>query len=78
MSSTLMPHLFLEAAVDLRRMPCGSGRKQVVIEVATIDEDSEEELEDVETPNQARMKRWERVAQAAVKQCLRFATPVTN
>jgi 16S rRNA U1498 N3-methylase RsmE len=50
----------------------------VVIEVATIDEDSEEELEDVETPNQARMKRWERVAQAAVKQCLRFATPVTN
>lgn len=50
----------------------------MVIEVATIDEDSEEELEDVETPNQARMKRWERVAQAAVKQCLRFATAVTN
>ena len=50
----------------------------MVIEVATIDEDSEEELEDVETPHQARQKRWERVAQAAVKQCLRFATPVTS
>lgn len=49
-----------------------SGRKQVVIEVATIDEDSEEELEDVETPNQSRQKRWQRVAQAAVKQCLRW------
>ncbi|CAL8467991.1 g7529 [Coccomyxa elongata] len=50
------------------------GRKQVVIEVATIDEDSEEEVEDVETPNQTRMKRWERVAQSAVKQCLRAHT----
>ncbi|EIE20800.1 alpha/beta knot [Coccomyxa subellipsoidea C-169] len=50
------------------------GRKQVVIEVATIDEDSEEELEDVETPNQSRQKRWHRVAQAAVKQCLRQAS----
>ncbi len=44
----------------------------MVIEVATIDEDSEEELEDVETPNQSRQKRWQRVAQAAVKQCLRW------
>ncbi len=39
--------------------------------MATLDEDSEEELEDVETPDQARIKRWERVGQAAVKQCLR-------
>lgn len=43
----------------------------MAIKVATVDEDSEEELEDVETPDQARIKRWQRVGQAAVKQCLR-------
>lgn len=53
---------------------CCAGRKQVVIEVAPVDEDSEEELEDVETPDHARQKRWQRVAQAAVKQSLRCAS----
>jgi hypothetical protein len=51
-----------------------TGRKQVAIKVALTDEDSEEEVEDVETPDQARVKRWQRVAQAAVKQSLRCAS----
>jgi len=42
-----------------------------VIEVADIDEDSEQELEDIETPDVQRRSRWRRVAQAATKQCLR-------
>ncbi len=50
-----------------------AGRRQLVIEVAPLDADSEEELEDVETPEHARQKRWGRVQQAAVKQCLRCA-----
>ena len=48
-----------------------AGRKQIVIEVADIDAPSEEELEDIETPDLQRRKRWQRVAQAATKQCLR-------
>lgn len=48
-----------------------AGRKQIVIEVADIDADSEEELEDVETPDIKKKNRWRRVAQAATKQCLR-------
>ncbi len=42
-----------------------------MIEVADIDADSEEELEDIETPDVQRRNRWRRVAQAATKQCLR-------
>lgn len=44
-----------------------------MIEVADIDADSEEELEDIETPDVQRRNRWRRVAQAATKQCLRWA-----
>ena len=51
---------------------CGlTGRRQVVIEVVDIDADSEEELEDIETPDVRQRNRWRRVAQAATKQCLR-------
>ena len=51
--------------------PRGAGRKQLVIEVAPLDAESEEELEDIETPEHARQARWQRVVQAAVKQSLR-------
>ena len=44
-----------------------------MIEVAPLDAESEEELEDVETPEHARQLRWQRVVQAAVKQSLRRA-----
>ena len=43
-----------------------------MIEVADIDADSEEELDDIETPDVQRRNRWRRVAQAATKQCLRW------
>ena len=43
----------------------------MVIEIVDIDADSEEEMEDVETPDGRRKARWQRVAQAATKQCLR-------
>lgn len=43
----------------------------MVIEIVDIDADSEEEIEDVETPDGRRKARWQRVAQAATKQCLR-------
>ena len=61
--------------VDAGRVPGGfrAGRKQLVIQVAPLDAASEEELEDVETPEYTRQKRWQRVQQAAVKQCLRCA-----
>ncbi len=43
-----------------------------MIEVADIDAESEEELDDIETPDVQRRNRWRRVAQAATKQCLRL------
>ena len=49
-----------------------AGRRQVVIEVVDIDADSEEEVEDIETPNVRQRNRWQRVAQSATKQCLRL------
>ena len=59
---------------NLTLHPCAqTGRKQLVIEVAPLDADSEEELEDIETPEHARQLRWQRVVQAAVKQSLRRA-----
>ena len=46
--------------------------------MADIDADSEEELEDIETPDIQRRNRWRRVAQAATKQCLRWVRPALS
>ena len=43
----------------------------MIIEVVSVSDDSEEEQEDVETPDLKRRNRWRRVAQAATKQSLR-------
>ena len=44
----------------------------MIIEVVSVSDDSEEEQEDVETPDIKRRNRWRRVAQAATKQSLRL------
>ena len=47
----------------------------MIIEVVSLSDDSEEEQEDVETPDIKRRNRWRRVAQAATKQSLRCLAP---
>ncbi len=44
----------------------------MIIEIVDVDADSEEEVEDIETSDGRRKARWQRVAQAATKQCLRY------
>ena len=56
----------------LSQLPWVAGRRPVIIEVVSVSDDSEEEQEDVETPDIKRRNRWRRVAQAATKQSLRL------
>ena len=60
----------------LSQLPHVAGRRPVVIEVVSVSDDSEEEQEDVETPDIKRRNRWRRVAEAATKQSLRCAPPM--